>query len=84
MFYFTSNNDPALVARTIEYRDNVISASNSIMAKNLLRLSHYFDNQSYYNTATTMLNNVKPEINEYPSGFSNWLDLKVTHLYGTI
>ena len=79
MFYFTSNNDPALIARTIEYRDNVISASNSIMAKNLLRLSHYFDNLSYYNTASTMLNNVQPEINQYPSGFSNWLDLMLNY-----
>ena len=79
MFYFTSNEDPKLVARTIEYRDNVIPASNSIMAKNLFRLSHYFDNKSYFKTATTMLNNVKPEIQEYPSGFSNWLDLMLNY-----
>ena len=48
MFYFTSNQDPALVSRTIEYRDNVIPASNSMMAKNLFKLYHYFDNE-YYN-----------------------------------
>ena len=79
MFYFTSNEDTSLVTRNIEYRDNVIPASNSIMAKNLFKLSHYFDNETYYNTATTMLNNVKPEMSKYPSGFSNWLDLMLNY-----
>lgn len=75
MFYFTSDEDAALVSRTIEYRDNVIAGSNSIMAKNLLKLSHYFDNEAYLNTSKTMLNNVLPEMEQYPSTFSNWLDL---------
>ncbi|MFK2819398.1 thioredoxin domain-containing protein [Flavobacteriaceae sp. LMIT009] len=75
MFYFTSDEDSALVSRTIEYRDNVIAGSNSIMAKNLLKLSHYFDNEAYLNTSKTMLNNVLPEMEQYPSTFSNWLDL---------
>ena len=75
MFYFTSNEDQALVSRSIEYRDNVIPASNSIMAKNLFKLSHYFDNDHFSKTAVTMLNNVKPEMQEYPSGYSNWFDL---------
>ncbi|MGC1203493.1 MAG: thioredoxin domain-containing protein [Flavobacteriaceae bacterium] len=79
MFYFTSNEDESLVSRSIEYRDNVIPASNSIMAKNLFKLSHYFDNEHYRNTAMTMLNNVKPEMQEYPSGYSNWYDLMLNY-----
>ena len=75
MFYFTSKEDEKLVARNFEYRDNVIPASNSIMAKNLLILSHHFDNKKYLTTASKMLHNVQPEIESYPSGFSNWLDL---------
>lgn len=75
MFYFTSDLDASLVTRNIEYRDNVIAASNSIMAKNLYKLSHYFDNEAYSKTAMAMLNNVKPEMAQYPSGFSNWFDL---------
>ena len=75
MFYFTSKEDPALVARTFEYRDNVIAASNSIMAKNLYKLSHYYDETNYANTARQMLKNVTKEMEQYPSGFSNWLDL---------
>ncbi|GAA4234795.1 thioredoxin domain-containing protein [Postechiella marina] len=80
MFYFTSNQDESLVSRSIEYRDNVIPASNSIMAKNLFKLSHYYDDGHYAKTAITMLNNVKPEIQEYPSGYSNWLDLMLNYV----
>ncbi|GER60449.1 thioredoxin [Patiriisocius marinus] len=75
LFYFTSDEDPALVTRNFEYRDNVIPASNSIMAKNLQLLSHYFDNQLYAEVSKQMLKNVLPEMKQYPSGFSNWLSL---------
>ena len=79
MFYFTSNEDKSLVSRSIEYRDNVIPSSNSIMAKNLFKLSHYFDNEHFRITSVTMLNNVKPEMQEYPSGYSNWFDLMLNY-----
>jgi uncharacterized protein YyaL (SSP411 family) len=79
MFFFTSDEDEALVSRNMEYRDNVIPASNSIIAKNLFKLSHYFDNKHYRKTALIMLNNVKPEIKDYASGFSNWLDLMLNY-----
>lgn len=75
MFYFTSKKDKELVTRTFEYRDNVIPASNSIMAKNLFILGHHFDENNFSNTAKQMLHNVQPEISSYPSGYSNWLDL---------
>ena len=75
MFYFTSKEDAEIVTRTIEYRDNVIPASNSIMAKNLFVLAHHFDEKNYAATATQMLKNVQSEMEEYPGGFSNWLDL---------
>jgi uncharacterized protein YyaL (SSP411 family) len=81
MFFFTSNSDASLVSRSIEYRDNVIPASNSIMAKNLFKLSHYFDNEHYSKTAMTMLNNVKPEMGTYPSGYSNWFDLMLNYAH---
>jgi uncharacterized protein YyaL (SSP411 family) len=82
MFYFTSVEDAALVTRNIEYRDNVIPASNSIMAKNLFVLAHHFDDQKFADTAAQMLKNVEPEIAQYPSGFSNWLDLLANYQSG--
>ncbi len=75
MFYFTSKQDSKLLTRTIEYRDNVIPASNSIMAKNLFILSHHFDEGNFDAISQQMLHNVLPEIETYPIGYSNWLDL---------
>ncbi len=81
MFYFTSNKDTKLVTRTIEYRDNVISSSNSIMAKNLFKLAHYFDIPNYRSTSDQMLKNVLPDATKYPGVFSNWLDLLENHQF---
>jgi len=75
MFYFTSKLDDELISRTIEYRDNVIPSSNSIMANNLFKLSHYFDNKKYFNSSQQMINNIRDQIELYPSGFSNWMNL---------
>ena len=75
MFYFTSKLDDKLISRTVEFRDNVIPSSNSIMANNLFKLSHYFDNKKYLNSSQQMANNIKDQIALYPSGFSNWMNL---------
>ncbi len=75
MFYFTSKEDPAIVSRNFEYRDNVIPASNSAMAKNLFLLSKYFEQTGFDEISHQMLKNVSVEIEQYPSGFSNWMSL---------
>ena len=75
LFYFTSNKDEYLISRSIEFRDNVIPSSNSIMAKNLFKLYHYFDKEDYYEKAKQMSLSVSKEFEAYPSGYSNWFDL---------
>ena len=75
MFFFTSKLDDKLISRTVEFRDNVIPSSNSIMANNLFKLSHYFDNENYSNASHSMVKNIIDQIEVYPSGFSNWLNL---------
>ena len=75
MFFFTSDEDENLIARKMEVSDNVIPASNSIMARNLAKLSHYYSNSHYLKTSKQMLNNVKESISTYPGGYSNWLQL---------
>jgi len=79
LFYFTSDLDPKLITRTIEYTDNVIPSSNSIMAKNLFLLYHYTDNKLYLNTSKKMLHTVKPQLERYAAGYSNWLDLMLNY-----
>jgi uncharacterized protein YyaL (SSP411 family) len=73
MFAFKSNQDEQLITSHYETEDNVIPASNSIMAKNLHKLSIYFGNSHYEEVAKNMIYKLIPTI-DYPSAFSNWLD----------
>ena len=75
MFYFTSDEDTDLITRKMEIEDNVIASSNSIMANNLFKLSHYYSNSYYLKVSKQMLNNVKGSSMQYGSGYSNWLQL---------
>jgi uncharacterized protein YyaL (SSP411 family) len=75
LFYFTSDQDNDLVSRSIEITDNVIPASNSIMARNLLKLGHLFANKEYLATSQAMLNNVIDKAKEYAPSYSNWMQL---------
>ena len=79
MFFFTSDEDTGLISRNVAYVDKVIPASNSMMAKNIFTLSHYYLDKSYTQTAATMLNNMQPEIDRSPTSFSNWLDLYLNY-----
>lgn len=75
MFYFTSDEDKNLITRKMEINDNVIPASNSILANSLFKLGLYFENNNYKNTSKQMLNNVIADMENYGSGYSNWLQL---------
>ena len=81
MFFFTSDEDPALIARKMEVNDNVIPASNSVMANNLFVLSHHYGREDYRDKAMQMLNNVIGDVKSYPSGYSNWLNLLINQVY---
>ncbi|WP_339338539.1 MULTISPECIES: thioredoxin domain-containing protein [unclassified Croceitalea] len=75
LFYFTSEEDDSLIRRTIETNDNVISASNSIMGKNLLKLHKVYMNKGYGELANQMLKNIQSNFDESAQGYSNWLHL---------
>ncbi len=71
-FRFTSVLDDSLIVQHFEIEDNVIPASNSVMANNLVVLRIYFNHSYYEKIAQKMLHHVLPSI-DYPSAFSNWL-----------
>ena len=75
VFYFTGHSQTDLITRTIEIHDNVIPSSNSVMAKNLFRLSWLLDKSGYLNIAQKMTDLIRGNIENYPSGFSNWSQL---------
>ena len=77
-FAFTSNLEEALITTHYETEDNVIPASNSVMAKNLFQLSIYFNNSFYEKVSHQMLIALLPGI-DYPSAFSNWMDLALNY-----
>ena len=71
MFFFTSNSTQ-LIARKMELNDNVLPASNSVMAHNLFRLSHLYYNNEFKLIAEQMLANIYDGMEMYGSGYSNW------------
>ena len=73
-FAFNSRNSSPLIAQHFETEDNVMPASNSIMANNLYILSILFDNEYYEKIALKMLHHIIPNI-DYASAYSNWLNL---------
>ena len=72
MFYYTSDTDPALIARKMEIADNVIPSSNSAMAKNLFMLGQYFYNDDYVHKASAMLSNLKQDAVKGGVYYANW------------
>ncbi len=77
LFYFTSKQDQPLITRNYEISDNVIPASNSVIAQNLFKLSKYFGDETFLNISEEMINAVTPQLEDYPQGYSNWLSLQL-------
>lgn len=77
-FYFTEANQKDLISRPAELSDNVIPASNSVMAQNLHKLSAYFGLQHFNSMAMRLLNAVQKGIAEYSEGYANWANLQLT------
>ena len=73
LFYYTSDVDPALIARKIEVPDNVIPSANSEMAKNLYVLGLYFSNDDYIQRSERMLNVVKQTALKGGGYYANWI-----------
>ena len=82
MFYYTSSDSEALIARKHEIMDNVISASNSVMAQNLQKLGLFYDDEAYRNKAVEMLAAVLPSIKAYGSAYSNWSIQLLNEIFG--
>ena len=75
LFYYTSHEHPALIARKKETSDNVIPASNSVMAKNLYQLGLLLYEDAYADKAKTMLAQVRQNLKGYPAFYANWASL---------
>ncbi|MFQ5446929.1 MAG: thioredoxin domain-containing protein [Saprospiraceae bacterium] len=77
LFFYTSDLDPALVARKMETTDNVIPGSNSVMARDLYLLGEYFYHDDWKKKAQHMMNKMATAVtdNKQPDFYSNWCQL---------
>ena len=82
-FFFTSYNQSDLIHRPVELSDNVIPASNSVMAQNLHVLSSIFDLSHYRQMADRLVSAVEKSMIEYPEGYGNWADLYLQKVLGS-
>jgi uncharacterized protein YyaL (SSP411 family) len=72
MFYYTSDQSENLIVRKMEITDNVIPASNSVMAHVLYRLGEYFYHQQYMQMSEIMLNHVAKKVPAGGPYYANW------------
>lgn len=74
-FYFNNPKAEKLIANKKELFDNVIPASNSIMARNLHRLALFTYEKKYGEFAEAMLRKMKELILKEPGFLCNWASL---------
>jgi uncharacterized protein YyaL (SSP411 family) len=71
-FYFTDSEGESLIARKKELFDNVIPASNSMMASNLYMLGKIMDNDRYLKLSDTMLSRMHKMMLTDLQWVTNW------------
>ena len=81
-FHFSSQGAEQLIARKKEILDNVIPASNSVMAHNLHTLGILLDNAEWKDLAIKMTSKLLPVIESGAGHMSNWGILLSEIIYG--
>ncbi len=77
LFYYNSLESNDLIARKKEIFDNVIPASNSMMAENLYRLGIMVDNHKMISTAEGMVSQMNKLVKTDGEFLSNWANLSL-------
>ncbi len=81
LFFYTSDLSEPLIARKHETSDNVIPASNSVLAHLLSEFGIITGNTEYTDMAVRMAQNFRTEIIQHGPYYANWAMLvgKLTH-----
>ena len=72
-FFLNGDENEKLIMRPKETYDGAMPSGNSMMAYNLLRLSHYFENDHYDAFAKKQLKFMISEASRYPAGYAMFL-----------
>jgi hypothetical protein len=81
MFFYTDSDYSNLIARKTEITDNVISSSNSEMAKNLFLLSLYFDDKDYEEKSLQLIKNVSQDLKNNLNYYNNWAQALILQVF---
>jgi uncharacterized protein YyaL (SSP411 family) len=71
-FFYTSSESEKLISRKKEIFDNVIPASNAVMAQNLNYLGTFFDRDDWKKMSTDMTGSLSQIIKSEPGFMSYW------------
>jgi len=80
LFYFTSDEDAALIRRSYEKEDNVIPSSNALLARSLFQLHQYFPEEGY-RAHYDMIRNHIPEPGRSFGAYTQWMRLHLMELF---
>ncbi len=80
MFAFSPVDGEQLAAPHYELYDNVIPASNSVMARVLFYLANYYEEPNWGRRSSLMLNDMRGRLDKYSSSFTNWGMLLLHHI----
>jgi uncharacterized protein len=72
LFSFSSSYGESLKSDHFDVYDNVIPASNSVMAINLLYLANYFERTDWSRRSFQILSDVGPRLLKHGINFANW------------
>jgi uncharacterized protein YyaL (SSP411 family) len=81
MFYLNSDQAEQLVSRPMELSDNVISSSNSMMARCLWKLGFYFDKPILKEMSEIMLQTVMKDMIQNGPFYAEWSILLWENIY---
>ncbi len=81
MYFYTSDINSDLIARKMELSDNVIPASNSVMAHNLFNIGTLINNETYINRSKQMLFNMYESTKQDTAYYANWASLMCKFVY---
>ena len=81
-FFFTHRSQQDVILRKKEIYDSAVPSGNSVMAGNLLYLSHVFDNSEWKKKADAMVGTLLGLIVRYPTSFGGWANQLISMTAG--
>jgi len=83
LFNFVDHGDESLISNPVELSDNVIPATNSVMAGNLFKLSSIFSLTYFEKVAERLVKGVEKGIVEYAEGYFIWMKIWLNQCIGS-